>query len=161
MSNMPKLKTIVPISFIAIILCANGDPHLRCPLVSVQVLWEHFTLILLVLSKAERSGVLLKTFSRKRGRPRKYGERISLCRKAANRKGWSPVEITLHGRRQRKLVKMFKATYRPAGGDVLALIIPDLPPMVNNKPARSETSNRQSLRAMSHRSPNSPLVLRI
>ena len=59
---------------------------------------------------------------RKRGRPRKYGERISLCRKAANRKGWSSVEVTLYGRKETKLVRMFKATYRPAGGEVLVLI---------------------------------------
>jgi hypothetical protein len=59
---------------------------------------------------------------RKRGRPRKYGKRINLSHKAASNKGWFSVEVTLYGRKQRKLVKMFKATYRPAGGEVLILI---------------------------------------
>jgi hypothetical protein len=59
---------------------------------------------------------------RKRGRPRKYGKRINLGHKAASNKGWFSVEVTLYGRKQTKLVKMFKATYRPAGGEVLILI---------------------------------------
>jgi hypothetical protein len=59
---------------------------------------------------------------RKRGRPRKYGKRINLMDKAANHKGWFSVEVMLYGRRETKLVKMFRATYRPAGGEVLVLI---------------------------------------
>jgi hypothetical protein len=59
---------------------------------------------------------------RKRGRPRKYGRRINLSHKAASNKGWFSVEVILYGRKQTKLVKMFKATYRPAGGEVLILI---------------------------------------
>jgi hypothetical protein len=59
---------------------------------------------------------------RKRGRPRKYGKRINLSHKAASNKGWFSVEVTLYGRKQTRLVKMFKATYRPAGGEVLVLI---------------------------------------
>ena len=66
---------------------------------------------------------LVKTVKkRKRGRPRKYGKIINLSHKAASNKGWFSVEVTLYGRKQRKLVKMFKATYRPAGGEVLILI---------------------------------------
>lgn len=59
---------------------------------------------------------------RRRGRPRKYGKRINLRHKAANNKGWFPVEVTLYGRKETKLVKMFKATYRPAGCEILVLI---------------------------------------
>ena len=59
---------------------------------------------------------------RRRGRPRKYGKRINLRHKAANRKGWFSVEVTLYGRKETKLVKMFRATYRPAGGEILVLI---------------------------------------
>jgi len=58
----------------------------------------------------------------KRGRPRKYGKRISLRNKAANNRGWSSVKATLYGRRETKHVKIFRATYRPAGGEVLVLI---------------------------------------
>jgi hypothetical protein len=60
---------------------------------------------------------------RGRGRPRKYGKRISLCHEAANNKGWFSVNVTLRGQKETKWVKMFKATYRPAGGQVLVLIV--------------------------------------
>jgi hypothetical protein len=59
---------------------------------------------------------------RKRGRPRRYGKRIHLCNKAANHRGWFSVKATLYGRQQTKDVKLLKATYRPAGGEVLVLI---------------------------------------
>jgi len=60
---------------------------------------------------------------RKRGRPRKYGRRIDLRRRAANKSGWFSVNVTLYGRQETKQVKLFKATYRPAGGEVLVLIV--------------------------------------
>jgi hypothetical protein len=60
---------------------------------------------------------------RRRGRPRKYGKRINLCDKAAQGAGWFSIKATLYGRKQAKQVKMFKATYRPAGGEVLVLIV--------------------------------------
>jgi len=59
----------------------------------------------------------------KRGRPRKYGKRIYLCEKATEKRGWFKVMVTLYGRQETKQVKMFKATYRPAGGQVLVLIV--------------------------------------
>jgi len=64
-----------------------------------------------------------KVKKRKRGRPRKYGQRIDLRRKAAESNGWSWVNVTLYGRAETKQVKIFKATYRPAGGLVLVLIV--------------------------------------
>jgi len=64
-----------------------------------------------------------KVKKHQRGRPRKYGQRIDLRRKAAQKKGWFSVNVTLYGRCQTKWVKMFKATYRPAGGLVLVLIV--------------------------------------
>jgi hypothetical protein len=60
---------------------------------------------------------------RRPGRPRKYGKRIYLCDKATEKKGWFKVMVTLYGRLETKQVKMFKATYRPAGGLVLVLIV--------------------------------------
>ena len=59
---------------------------------------------------------------RKPGRPRKYGQRIDLRSKAADKSGWFSINVTLYGRQENKLVKMFKATYRPAGGEILVLI---------------------------------------
>jgi hypothetical protein len=61
--------------------------------------------------------------NRKRGRPRKYGKRIYLYNKATEKRGWFKVQVTLYGRQESKQVKMFKATYRPAGGQVLVLIV--------------------------------------
>lgn len=60
---------------------------------------------------------------RKRGQPRKYGPRIYLANKAAEKRGWFSIKVTLYGRQETKQVKMFKATYRPAGGQVLVLIV--------------------------------------
>jgi len=60
---------------------------------------------------------------RKRGRPGKYGKRIYLCNKATEKRGWFEVQVTLYGRQETKQVKLFKATYRPAGGLVLVLIV--------------------------------------
>lgn len=60
---------------------------------------------------------------RSRGRPRKYGQRIYLRNKAADNSGWSSVKAMLYGREETKQVKMFTATYRPAGCPVLVLIV--------------------------------------
>jgi hypothetical protein len=59
----------------------------------------------------------------KQGRPRKYGQRIYLSHEAANNSGWFSIYVTVYGRQETKQVKMFKATYRPAGGLVLVLIV--------------------------------------
>ena len=60
---------------------------------------------------------------RKRGRPRKYGKRIYLQDEVAKRQGWFSINVTLYGREETKKVKMFKATYKPAGGEVMVLIV--------------------------------------
>ena len=60
---------------------------------------------------------------RKRGRPRKYGKRIYLQDEVAKRQSWFSVNVTLYGRVETKMVKIFKATYKPAGGEVMALIV--------------------------------------
>jgi hypothetical protein len=62
---------------------------------------------------------------RKRGRPRKYGKRIYLRNEVRDKSGWSCVKATLYGKVVSKKVKMFTATYRPAGGRVLALLVRD------------------------------------
>lgn len=61
---------------------------------------------------------------RRRGRPRKYGKnRIDLRRQASQKCGWSTVTATLYGRETTKSVKLFHATYRPAGGRIVVLIV--------------------------------------
>lgn len=64
-----------------------------------------------------------KLNKRKRGRPRKYGKRIYLQNEMTKKKGWFSINVTLYGQQQTKQVKMFKATYRPVGGEVLVLIV--------------------------------------
>lgn len=59
----------------------------------------------------------------KRGRPRKYGQRIYLCNKTQDNSGWSFIKAVLYGREETKQVKMFTAMYRPAGCLVLVLIV--------------------------------------
>ena len=60
---------------------------------------------------------------RRRGRPRKYGRKISLSRRAQSNRGWFLVKAMLYGREQTRRLKLFRATYRPAGGEVLVLIV--------------------------------------
>jgi len=61
---------------------------------------------------------------RGRGRPRKYGkQRISLAKRAAQRRGWFWVECVLYGQPVRKKVKTFLASYRPAYGTIRVVIV--------------------------------------
>ena len=60
---------------------------------------------------------------RKRGRPRKYGERIKLVNIVNNPGGWFKVKAFLYGKEQTKDVKVFKALYKPAGCLVQVLIV--------------------------------------
>jgi len=60
---------------------------------------------------------------RRRGRPRKYGEPLSLAKRAAHPKGWETVELVLYGKKITKTVKTFLATYRPAGGVLRVVIV--------------------------------------
>jgi hypothetical protein len=61
---------------------------------------------------------------RGRGRPRKYGkERISLAKRAGQRRGWRWVECVQYGEPVRKKIKTFLATYRPADGPIRVVIV--------------------------------------
>ena len=81
------------------------------------------TIITRLRKDAALHGLLKPVKKRKRGRPRKYGKRIYLCNKAAQKRGWFKVQVTLYGKLETRQVKLFKATYRPAGGLVLVLIV--------------------------------------
>jgi hypothetical protein len=66
----------------------------------------------------------IKKRKRGQGRPRKYGRnRIHLHQKASQRSGWSTITVTLYGEQVSKSVKLFKATYPPAGGQIVVLIV--------------------------------------
>jgi hypothetical protein len=61
------------------------------------------------------------------GRPRVYGtDRISLARRAGQRRGWTAEAFTLYRERVTKRYKTFLATWRPAGG-VIRVVLVDEP----------------------------------
>jgi hypothetical protein len=58
------------------------------------------------------------------GRPRVYGtERISLAKRAGQRRGWTTGAFTLYGERVTKRYKTFLATWRPAGGLIRVVLV--------------------------------------
>jgi hypothetical protein len=61
---------------------------------------------------------------RSRGRPRKYGKKkLSLAKRAGQRRGWKTVECTLYGEMVTKTYKTFLATYAPAGGVIRVVLV--------------------------------------
>lgn len=61
------------------------------------------------------------------GRPRVYGtQRISLGKRAGQRRGWTTEAFTLYGERVTKRYKTFLATWKPAGG-VIRVVLVDEP----------------------------------
>jgi hypothetical protein len=61
---------------------------------------------------------------RRPGRPRKYGaRRISLAKRAGQKRGWQAVEATLYGVRVTKRVKTFLATWAPLGGLLRVVLV--------------------------------------
>src|SRR5437660_3590309 len=61
---------------------------------------------------------------RKRGRPRRYGQkRISLAKRAGQRSGWRTETLVVYGVAVSKCFKTFLATYRPAGGLIRVVIV--------------------------------------
>lgn len=61
---------------------------------------------------------------RGRGRPRKYGKnRISLAKRAGQKRGWQTAECTLYGETVTKTYKTFLATYRPVGGAIRVVLV--------------------------------------
>jgi hypothetical protein len=61
---------------------------------------------------------------RGRGRPRKYGRnKISLAKRAGQKRGWRTVDCTLYGQRVTKTYKTFLATYPPAGGLIRVVLV--------------------------------------
>jgi hypothetical protein len=59
-----------------------------------------------------------------RGRPRVYGEaRISLAKRAGQRRGWATGTFELYGKPAVKRYKTFVATGRPAGGPIRVVLV--------------------------------------
>ena len=61
---------------------------------------------------------------RGRGRPRKYGkQKISLAKRAGQRRGWQTAECTVYGEMTTKTYKTFLATYTPVGGMIRVVLV--------------------------------------
>jgi len=61
---------------------------------------------------------------RGRGRPRKYGKnRISLSKRAGQKRGWRTIDCTLYGKATTKTYKTFLATYAPVGNVIRVLLV--------------------------------------
>ena len=60
----------------------------------------------------------------RRGRPRIYGEaRVSLAKRAGQRRGWVTGTFGLYGKQTAKRYKTFLATWRPAGGPIRVVLV--------------------------------------
>jgi hypothetical protein len=61
---------------------------------------------------------------RRRGRPATYGSgRISLAKRAGQRRGWQVVQALQYGELRAKTIKTFLATWRPAGGPIRVVLV--------------------------------------
>ncbi len=61
---------------------------------------------------------------RGRGRPRIYGKnKLSLAKRAGQRRGWQTVECMLYGQQVAKTYKTFLATYGPTGGVIRVVLV--------------------------------------
>jgi hypothetical protein len=61
---------------------------------------------------------------RGRGRPRTYGkQRISLAKRAGQKRGWQQVTCRQYGKEVVKKIKTFEATYKPAGGRIRVALV--------------------------------------
>ena len=61
---------------------------------------------------------------RGRRRPPKYGKKkISLAKRAGQKKGWQQFECTVYGEKVTKTYKTFLATWPPAGGLIRVVLI--------------------------------------
>jgi hypothetical protein len=68
-------------------------------------------------------GEVKQSKKRKRGRPRKYGNRIKLANIVNKSDGWFKIKSVLYGREETKEVNVFKALYKPAGCMVQVLVV--------------------------------------
>jgi hypothetical protein len=68
-------------------------------------------------------GELKQPAKRKKGRPRKYGKRITIANVVNNPDGWFKIKGFLYGKEEVKEVKVFKALYKPAGCMVQVLVV--------------------------------------
>ncbi len=86
---------------------------------------EHaFTVVSRLRKDAALWSLPLPKPASQRGPQATYGkERLSLAKRAGQRRGWQLVECEQYGRRVTKKVKTFLATWRPAGGLIRVVLV--------------------------------------
>jgi hypothetical protein len=90
---------------------------------------------------------------KRRGRPRKYGEdKISLAKRAGQKRGWQTEELLLYGRKQTKTYKTFLATYAPASGLIRVVLVRDDDGWVAFFCTKSDATVAEILEAVADRS---------
>jgi hypothetical protein len=89
----------------------------------------------------------------KKGRPRKYGrDAISLAKRAGHRHGWQSSDFVLYGKTVRKTFKTFLATYKPAGGLILVVLVKELEHWVAYFCTKADATVAEILEAVADRS---------
>lgn len=84
----------------------------------------HFTVISRLRKDAALWTVPLPKPSGQRGPQATYGKRrISLVKRAGQKRGWQTIECVQYGKKVSKTIKTFLATYRPAGGLIRVVIV--------------------------------------
>lgn len=91
-------------------------------------LWPLRAARITIVSRLRKDAALrtvpIQPKTKRRGRPRKYGnKRIHLARRAAHRRSWQQVSCFVYGQLVTKTIKTFLATYRPAGGLIRVVIV--------------------------------------
>jgi hypothetical protein len=86
------------------------------------------------------------------GRPPTYGKRrISLAKRAGQRRGWQEVECVQYGKQLTKTIKTFLATWRPAGGVIRVVLVQEEEDWLPYFCTDPEATPREVLEAMADR----------
>jgi hypothetical protein len=86
------------------------------------------------------------------GRPPTYGKRrISLAKRAGQRRGWQEVQCVQYGEEVTKTIKTFLATWKPAGGVIRVVIVKEEDDWLPYFSANPEATAEEILEAMADR----------
>jgi DDE superfamily endonuclease len=72
---------------------------------------------------------------RGKGRPRKYGKRLSLAHRGGHRQGWTTTQMMLYGVVQQVTWKTLLAAYPPTGGVIRVVIVKRSPQLFGDNPS--------------------------
>jgi hypothetical protein len=87
------------------------------------------------------------------GRPPTYGkQRLSLAKRAGQRRGWQQVDCVQYGKPVTKTIKTFLATWRPAGGVIRVVLVQEEDDWLPFFCVNPEATPQEILEAMADRS---------